>query len=295
MPNLQEIKDHINNINTTKQMTRAMYLISVSKSQKARGQLENADPYFQQITATMCEILASTEELSKGTETPYILTQDEIEGPAPPRDLYLIIAADKGLAGGYSRVLTDFLAGTVRKDRDRLIVAGMMGRQLLRGQGYRIDERFGSPVMNPNVYRAREVAEVIIKKYLSHHYRDIYIVFTRMISAMKQEPVMLKLLPLDVEALKEYAPPPEHRDEVEYVPSPPKVFEKLVPYYLKGIIYSAFVEAFASEQQSRLMAMDGATKSANDTIERLTVQHNRARQAKITQELNEIISGIPHG
>ena len=289
MANLHEIKARIANVNATKKITRAMYLISASKSQKSKSQLENSFPYFQQITATLAEILACSDTL----DTPYIAFANHSEEPPPDRDLYVVMGADKGMAGGYSHNLLAKVEAHARKDRDQLLVAGYMSRVQLRQQGFVVEENPAYPVMNPNVYRAREVAEHVAKQYLLGRFRAVYLIYTEMVTSLKQVPLRLQLLPLNVAALCEHAPAPAHTKEIEYLPSAREVFDHLVPYYLKGILYSAFVEAFASEQHARMYAMDGATKSANETVDKLSIRYNRARQAKITQELTEIIGGIP--
>lgn len=287
MANLHEIKARIANVNATKKITRAMYLISASKSQRAKSQLEAAFPYFQQIRATLAEILACSEDL----DTPYIAKEAEPGADPPRRDLYVVMGGDKGMAGSYNNNLLAVVEQHVQKECDELLVAGFMCRTQLRHQGFMVSDTVSCPVMNPNVYRARDVADQVVEMYLSGQYRAVYVVFTEMVTSLKQEPRLLQLLPLDVAALCEDAPP--QCDEIEYLPSAHQVFDHLVPYYLKGVLYSAFVEAFASEQHARMYAMDGATKSANDTIGRLSISYNRARQAKITQELTEIIGGIP--
>lgn len=287
MANLQEIKTRIGNVNSTKKITRAMYLISASKSQKAKSQLQGSLPYFQQITAIMAEILSGSE----GVKTPFIVP-DPNEN-IPPRDLYVVLGGDKGMAGGYNHNVMAQAEQLIDKQNDDVLVAGFLTRLHMKQQGYRVSDEMRCPVMNPSVYRAREVAELVVEKYRSREYRTISILYTEMVSSVKQEPTVLQLLPLDTDAICVHAPRPEFLDEIEYLSSARDVFDHLVPHYLKGIIYSVFVEAFASEQHARMMAMDGATKSANETIDKLTVSYNRARQSKITQELTEIIGGIP--
>lgn len=288
MSSLHEIKARINNINSTKKITRAMYLISASKSQKAKSQLESVAPYFQHITDTMTDILARSEAINTVFIAERHLPWESCN------NLYIVLGGDKGMAGGYNHNIIDFLSQHCDKDRDDVLVAGILGRMQIRQQGYRVGQGMDLPVMNPSIYRAREVAERVVEEFHSNKYNEIHLIYTDMISALKQEPVILQLLPLDLEKI---APHPDrlvkNLDEIEYQPSAREVFDKLVPHYLKGIIYSAFVKAFASEQHARMYAMDGATKNANESIGQLSISYNRARQAKITQELTEIVGGIP--
>ena len=288
MANLHEIKARIGNVDATKKITRAMYLISASKSQKAKSQLEGVTPYFEQITSNMAEMLAGSEDIS--TPSPYIVNEPHANAT---RNLYLVMGGDKGMAGGYNHSLMDIVAENVNKEEDDVLVAGFLFRLQMRQLGYRVDPVLHCPVMNPSLYRARDVADLVIEKYHTHEYKAIFLIFTEKISPIQLEPKVIQLLPLNVAAIGKYAPTAGHIEEIEYLPSPHEVFDHLVPHYLKGIIYNGFVEAFASEQQARMMAMDGATKNADDTIARLNITYNRARQSKITQELTEIIGGIP--
>lgn len=285
MSNIHEIKARINNVNATKKITRAMYLISASKSQKAKSQLEAVLPYFKEITGTMADILQGTEEL----DTPYIAGYGTDK--VPQKNLYIVLGGDKGMAGGYNHNILTYLEENADKEKDDVMVAGFISRMQIRHLGFRVLQELESPVMNPNVYRARDVAEMVVEKFESAEYNAVYMIYTKMITALKQEPTTLQLLPLDREPLSGGSA--ERNEEIEYMPSAHEVFETLVPHYLKGVIYGAFVEAFASEQHARMYAMDGATKNANDTISQLSITYNRARQAKITQELTEIIGGIP--
>lgn len=287
MASLHEIKGRIGNINATKKITRAMYLISASKSQKAKGQLERSFPYFQQIRATMSEILSSEEDHT----IPYLTPPEGAVKPEHRPNLYVVLAGDKGMAGGYNHNIVDLVERCADRERDELIVIGAVGRSRLRQLGYRFDLNLDIPVVDPDLHRARDLMELVLEEYDSGRYREVYVVYTEMITPLKQVPTSLQLLPLETERI--------HRDVVssqdspEYYPSPGEVFRGLVPHYLLGMLYSALVESFASEQHARMFAMDGATKSADETIAQLSIAYNRARQARITQELNEIIGGIP--
>jgi len=294
MSKLHEIQSRIAGVTSTKKITRAMYLISASKSQKARMQLEGTLPYFNQVLYTLSEILAFTDKI----DTPYIDGSGiaSIEG----RDnLYLVLGSDKGMAGGYNHNIISVLNERVDKAAATMMVAGILGRGSVQRAGFKVDTTFHCPVMNPSLYRAREIAELLMAKFISHECRQVYIVYTEMISPLKQEPVIARLLPLhpeefhktavEIRAASQYAP----YDQIKYEPSPRHVFNHLVSHYLKGIIYSAFVEAFTSELNARMYAMDNATKSADEMIGRFSLIRNRARQAVITQEISEIVGGIP--
>jgi F-type H+-transporting ATPase subunit gamma len=168
-----------------------------------------------------------------------------------------------------------------------------MGRNIIGRLGFNVDAGFRFSVMDPNVHRARDISDVLIKRYLTGEYTQVYVVFTEMITPFKQIPVIVQLLPLKPHDL--FLEKDAHIDKniVKYEPDANAVFDHLVPHYIMGVLYGAFVEAFTCEQTARMIAMDGSTKSADEMIEKLTLQHNRARQAHITQEVTEIVSGIP--
>lgn len=286
MAGLMEISSRIASVESTRKITRAMYLMSASKSKKAKKQMESMLPYFHHSAEVMTEILAAS---AGQVDTPFLANPGADEG----QNLYLVLAADKGMAGGYTGNLLNLLRIHVAdKNRSSLWVAGMMGRILIGKQGYQVQPDFKYPVMNPNLYRARDMAELVVEKFLSGEYRRVYLIYTTMVSPLKQEPMQVQLLPLKPEDFLTDGEPAASHDLVDYEPGPEQVFDVLVPHYLKGIIYCALVEAFTSEQNARMFAMDQATKAANDMIEQLTLKYNRERQAGITQEINEIAGGI---
>lgn len=286
MAGLNEIKMSIANVESTRKITRAMYLISASKSKSAKAKLEKTRSHFYKIAVTLSEIIAETEDL----RTPYFSNSDN---SLKDKNLYIVLSGDKGQAGAYNQNLVHLLEGIVNKEKDTLWVAGFMGKNLIRTKGFPVSSDFTYPVMNPNLFRAREIAELTAEAYLSGEYHHIYLVYTNMISMMKLEPCMVQLLPLKPEDLTHHSPTVGRYEKAVYEPSPKVVFEHLVPHYLKGILYGALVNSFSSEQNARMFAMDNATKSANDMITNLSKRYNRVRQAQITQEINEIVGGIP--
>ena len=286
MASLNEIKSSIENVKGTQKITKAMYLISASKSKTARVRLEKTRYHFNQITRIISEILDESEDL----ETVY--TDDGFSKDAE-RALYIVLAGDKGQAGGYNHNVVSFLEQSVDKDKSDLWVAGSMGRSIITRRSYAVSGDFTYPVMNPNLFRAREIAELVVSEYLTAKYSGVHLVYTHMESALKHVPTAIKLLPLDKEDFALTDGENGAHEKADFEPNPKAVFEHLVPHYLKGIIYAAFVDSFTSEQHARMFAMDNATKSASDMIAALSLNYNRVRQAKITQEINEIVGGIP--
>jgi F-type H+-transporting ATPase subunit gamma len=299
MAGMREIRLRMRSISETQHITKAMKLISVSKLKKARQQLELALPFFHKVRETMADILAHSETI----ESQYLETRRKED-----RTLgFIALTGDKGLAGGYNHKILELTESLVRDaGRHTLFVAGHLGRLTLLRDGFDVDTSFDHPVMNPTFMRAREMGDYVLDLYCKGRIDEVRLVYTRMISALKQEPASIKLLPLDLAALRETlkndADIIRNPDNTwiggagpgtafKYEPSVSAVFQVLIPKYISGIIYGALVEAFTSEQSARMTAMDSATDNAEEMLQKLNLFFNRARQAAITQEISEVVGG----
>lgn len=306
MANMREIKLRIKSIEETRQITRAMKLISASKLKKARRQLDQTRPYFTKVKSTIADILLHSENI----ESKYFEKPQNINENTDDRDYFdkrpekdnkkvgiIILTGDKGLAGGYNhniiKLAEELICGC---SKSQLFIAGVIGRNYFVRNHYNVEEKFDYPVQNPTVYRAREMADDIVVQFLTHELDEIYLIYTELVSAIKMVTKNIKLLPLDLDELKEELglhgnAQLEKDDAIIYEPSPKAVWDVLIPKYLKGIIYGALVEAFTSEQSARMAAMDNATANADDMLHQLKLNYNRARQSAITQEISEIVGG----
>ena len=180
----------------------------------------------------------------------------------------------------------------IKDDPDaRLFVIGYMGRIYfgLRNEAG-MDDDFLYTTQNPTIYRARRIAEKLLKLYLDGELDEIYVIYTKMISSMASEPQIIQVMPLNP---KKYimAGRTRPRRYTDFQPSVDAVLNRLVPNYVKGLVYGAMVESFSSELNARMMAMEGASKSAREMIHSLGLLYNRARQAAITQEITEVVGG----
>jgi len=311
--NMREIKNRIKSVKQTMQITNAMKLISAVKLRKAREQLEQSAPYFKIVKETLANVLENSGSINHKCLLPV---------DSPKSRLFFVISGDKGLVGGYNSNILKITEQIVEGEKahphaknvegeikSRLFVAGNVGRSYLTRHHYDVDPKFDFGVQNPTVYRSRDIADMILELFLEGEFDEVYMIYTRMISSIDQEPVVVQLLPLEVSALELAAEgkslnPQDVEDEphvekssptgtsrFEYEPDPIKVFDVLMPKYLKGMVYGAFVEAFTCEQNARMTAMDNATKNAEEMIDGLNLYYNRARQASITQEISEIVGG----
>jgi F-type H+-transporting ATPase subunit gamma len=290
MANMREIKLRMKSINQTRQITKAMKLISAAKLKKARQQLEQTLPYFDKVKVTIADILTHSGNI----ENIFFDARDKKEGR---KKGYIVITGDKGLAGGYNHNIIKLTEDRLKDNSDSILfVAGHIGRNYFLRKKLNVYENFDYPVQNPTVYRAREIAELVLEMFKKGEIDEVYLIYTKMLSSIKLEPQVMKLLPLELGALKEDLKNIEHvgeniDDSLSYEPSPTAVYNVLIPKYVKGILYGALVEAFTSEQSARMTAMDSATSNADEMIKKLNLYYNRARQAAITQEISEIVGG----
>ena len=286
MPSSKLLKERIESIQDTMKITNAMYLISSSKLRKARQNYQNVLPYFTRMRDTISRVVP---HLPDEPVHPFF---HEREKENPIR-AYVVLTADKGMAGAYNQNLLKFLKEQCGSDPNaRFYVIGQTGYRALLHKDPRLVEEFHYGATAPTLQRARDITVDAIDDFKSGKLDEIYLVYTKIQNALTSEPVMERLLPLDREHLK---PAPkglgDPRGEVEMFPDAKTVFEQTAPIYMHGMIFGAMTESFCAEQSARMTAMDSATKSANDMIHELQLEYNRTRQGSITQEITEIIGG----
>ncbi|MGE5328590.1 MAG: ATP synthase F1 subunit gamma [Deltaproteobacteria bacterium] len=285
MASAREIKLRMKSIKETKKITKAMKLMAAQKLKKSRQQLEQTLPFFNKVQETIADILLRTRDI----EVKYF---EQRESKPEKKTMYIVIAGDRGLAGGYNSNVLKLAEKTIKDKNDSVILTiGNMTHSYFKRKSYNIFNEYAYPSQNPSVYRAREIGEVVIDEFVNGNIDEVYLVYTQMVSALKLEPQVIKILPLDVDNLKGVDLTTPRRATFLYEPSPNAVFDILVPKYLKGLLYGALVESFTSEMSAKMTAMDSATSNADKMIKKLTLSYNRARQAAITQEISEIVGG----
>ena len=288
MASIKEIRTHIKSVEQTLKITNAMYLISSSNLRKARKQLTDVEPYFMKIEATISDILHHSPEISHVffDKRPGVQPEDRKIG-------YIVITGDKGLAGAYNHNILKLAEQKMSESaHTSLFVVGQVGRYYFQEHGVPIDVEFLYTAQDPNMGRARDMAELMLDLYLEERLDEVYIIFTKMVNSFQIEPTIHKLLPLDPDVFPEYD---KNRDtynrDVVYVPSVKAVMDRLVPGYVKGDIFGALVESYCSEQNSRMTAMKSSSDNARAMLQTLNLSYNRARQAAITQEITEVVGG----
>ncbi|MCI6742136.1 MAG: ATP synthase F1 subunit gamma [Faecalibacterium prausnitzii] len=275
---MKDIKLRIKSVESTMQITKAMELVASSKMRRAKERVEHSRPYFETLYESLTKIAAADPR----ARNPY-LRRDDIK-----RTLLVVIAGDRGLAGGYN--------ANVFKQ-----AAAAEGPVTVLPIGKRSAEYFahhGAGLFTPEVLMAADVSvsecftlsHQITEGFLKGEYDAVKLCYTRFDSMMTQTATTLEVLPLTIEPT-EAQKAEARRSQILYKPSCEEVFGAIIPEYVAGVLYGAVCESVASELAARRTAMDAATKNAGEMIEHLNLYYNRARQAAITQEITEIVAG----
>jgi len=275
---MKDIKLRIKSVESTMQITKAMELVASSKLRRAKERVEKSRPYFEVLHAALSDIAASNAELS----SPYIARRPV------KKTCYVVIAGDRGLAGGYNANILKAVAAEAEGKEICVLPVGKKALEHYQRRGVeRITEQYAEAA-DVTVSDCFSMAQLLAKGFLAGEYDEIRLAYTNFVSMLSQQPATLRLLPLDVSRPEPGAGP---RGLTLYEPSSEEVYDAIVPEYLAGLIYGALCESVASELGARRSAMDAATKNAGEMIDSLSLHYNRARQAAITQEITEIVAG----
>lgn len=285
MSSIPEIRHRIAAVEDTRKITRAMFLISSAKMQKAMKMHERNMPYFRRVREDMRYIIENTQA---ETYNPYFAHRPG------NRAVYLVVAGDKGMCGSYNEDVLRMADNKIAQERHSqvsVLTIGTMAYAHFARLGMDPDIHYLHLAQNPNLKACREIAQELCAMYEDDMFDEVHIVFTNMLSMRLIRPQTIRLLPILEEDFQDVKPLHERTADLEYIPSMQDALSALVPQHLIGLVYSACVQAYASEHSARMTAMDASTRNADEMLGKLRIEHNRARQAAITQELNEITSG----
>lgn len=287
MAGSKEIKNRIKNIQDTRKITNAMYLIASTKMRKAKNNLEMTRPYFTYLKREVKRIFRTVKELDNQYFYPVDMTNYENKAYG-----IILITADKGLAGAYNQNAIKEALRLYEDHRDsRFFVVGEYGRQYFKRRGIEIEEDFDFTSQDPNLELARQITSVLLEKYRSGEIQKIFIVYTDMGKRLKTDVKSTRLLPFHREIVFNSKVEREIDNEFEFNPSVEVVLESVIDSYISGFIYGALVNSFCAEQNSRIDASSSANTNSDDLLAELNISYNRVRQAAITQEITEISSG----
>jgi F-type H+-transporting ATPase subunit gamma len=281
------MRENIRRIRATenmRQITKAMKMVAAANLRRAQTKAEKARPYAEKIR----EVIVSIAQGTSGAKHPML------ESRPVRKTGYLVITSERGLAGGYNSNLLRTLLQTLNerhqsKDEYVIFAIGRKGRDFLKKRNYPvIDEVTGIPDF-PTYEDVQNIAKKAVRFYSEEKYDKLYIVYNQFVNAVIQRPVDKQLLPLTNNDLQEKPRGPKMT--YEYEPSQEELLSVLLPRYAEALVYSALLDAKASEFAARMTAMSNATDNATEMIDTFTLQLNRARQAAITQEIAEIVGG----
>ncbi|HWQ58438.1 MAG TPA: ATP synthase F1 subunit gamma [Clostridia bacterium] len=282
MPSMSDIRFHIKSVKQTRQITNAMRLVSAARMRRALNGIHRNYAYFQRALEVITDIRAHTGE----TAHPYI---NHREGH---KVAYIAVAGDKGLSGSYNH---DALAlaerGMAGREIVKLFTVGSVATFHFQRRGSAPDARFERLAERPRIEEVRRLADILTGMYDAGEIDELHIVYTRFINTLAREARDQKLLPVELGDFQnpEDCTQRQSAGEILYEPSPAQVLDAMIPQLIIGFIYGAMVHSYASENCSRMTAMENATRSADEMIEKLTLQYHSVRQLSITNELADII------
>ena len=275
----KEIKNRIRSMESTKQITKAMEMVAASKLRRAQAQIAASRPYFEILRSTIEDITRANRDFS----SPYLKKRGE------KKVLYVVIAGDRGLAGGYNSNVLKLVYSQIQDKEAAVLPIGKKAVDSFKSKGIPILTDAYAEAASVGIGDCFSIAKQLSSAFLDGQYDQVYVAYTNFVSMLSQSPDFMKLLPLEKPEIKENAPP--RRCDTLYEHPAEEVFAAIVPEYLGGVLYGALCESRASEQAARRSAMDSATQNADEMIADLSLKFNRARQAAITQEITEIVAG----
>lgn len=281
MASMREIKRRKSSIGSTQQITKAMKLVSTVKLQRAKGKAEATKPYFDCMYRTIATMLSKSGNI----DHPYLRSADT------PKKAVIAITSNRGLAGGYNSNIVKLITAeeALKKEDCEIYALGKKGKDSLKSKGYEIAEDL-SEIMDAPVYAdAKELCEKILERFAKGEIGEIYLAYTVFKNTVTHIPTMLRLLPVDISVEEQESS--GMNVPMNYEPNEEEALGMIIPKYITSLIYGAMMEAAASENGARMQAMDSATSNAEEMIQKLELDYNRARQGSITQELTEIIAG----
>lgn len=283
------LRRRIKSIQSTKKVTKAMELISASRIMKAQARVAAARPYSEQITAVIGNLAAG----GAGLSSPLLTEREDVRTVA-----YVVITADRGLAGGYNGNILRTAERAIRETRAegktaKIVVVGKKGRDYFRFRHYEIDDAFLGMTDQPTYDDARQVAEVVSGRFESGEYDRVELLYTQFLSVASQRVTSRRFMPLDSTALEAAAQSAGEGPAAsyEFEPDPAVILDRLLPRYAEARLFAALLEASASEHAARQRAMKSASDNAEELITKLSRVMNRARQDSITNEIMEIVGG----
>jgi F-type H+-transporting ATPase subunit gamma len=285
MPNLKDIKTRIGSVKKTRQITSAMKLVAAARLRSATERALAAKPYQAKLTGVLARV---SQSAGGDVEDPLLAARPEVR-----KVLAIVLTSDRGLCGGFNNNLmrrfqtwqAELTGQGVEVD---FRIFGRKGSDFSRAKKLTFRDSVVDYTKGDRMEYVRDVTSGMVAGFKDGEYDEVYVVFNTFVNAITQDPTFRKVLPLKVEGSAD-----ESSGGVDYLyePSAKELISTLLPLYLQTLVLQAFLDTEAGELAARMTAMDSATNNASDLIDRLTLEYNRARQAAITTEITEIVSG----
>ncbi|QDG50780.1 ATP synthase F1 subunit gamma [Persicimonas caeni] len=293
MPSLKDIKTRINSVKNTQKITKAMKMVAAAKLNRAQSSVQAARPYAHKMHQVISNLVARAEEGSH----PLLEQRDPVD-----KVLVYAIASDRGLCGGFNSYLFRGVENFIRDEElsgeeVAVVTAGRKSRDYFRRSKHEVEKNFMDVVDGPGYDEAKRLAKHATKQFLTGEYDAVYVAYNEFVSAIEYNTLVEPVLPLSKEIFGAGEADGEEAEEgmgaSEYIYEPDEegLLAQTLPGYVEVKFLQALLESYAAEQGARMTAMDNATSNAEDMIDSLTTQYNRARQAYITKEICEIVSG----
>jgi F-type H+-transporting ATPase subunit gamma len=280
MPSLLDIRRRIRSVKNTQQLTKAMKTVSAAKLRRAQERVFSARPYADQLKKVLANLTRRVEEISH----PLLEIRPE------QRILFIVVTADRGLCGAFNSNITRTALGFIREHSGqeiKVVAVGRKSRDFFRRRGIPIRSEFVNIFSRLDYGNAKDIAENVTQAYADGEVDAVYILYNEFKSVIQQRIVVEKVLPLSRIETETIEPQTDYIFEQ----SPQEIFNRMLPRYVEIQIYRALLESAAAEHGARMASMDTASRNAGEMIDSLTLNMNRIRQAAITREIIEVVSG----
>ena len=283
MASLRDIKLRIRSVKSTQKITKAMEMIAASKMKRAQTQALKGRPYLNKLKEILADIVFLSDPRLKH---PLLQKRSAVKKVG-----YVFITANRGLCGAYNTnvIRTMFEILKEKNDKEEIVLTvGKKGRQAMERIGKNILADFENISDKPSFLETLGISKIMTQDFLDGKLDEVYMVYNHFYSALTQKPVVVKLLP--VEPSKEFLKPTGKREYI-FEPKKEQILDELLQRYVQTMVYQTVLEAVASEQSARMLAMRQATDNAGEIVDNLTLHYNKARQTKITKEILEVVAG----
>jgi F-type H+-transporting ATPase subunit gamma len=295
MPSLLDFRRRIRSVKNTQQITRAMKFVAAARLRRAQESALAARPYANELARLLRSIMARITSGGKGEPQHSLLAKRSEE-----RILAIVLTGERGLAGAFNtnilRKANEFLRGHKDK-RLSLIPVGKKGRDALKRAGFTFAAEYVNVLAKVDFSTAREIAKIASDLYANDEIDAVYLIFSEFKTVVSANLKVEKLLPVEPESASSDANAEHAASQVDYIyeQAPEKLLSSLLPKYIEAQVLRAMLESSAAEYAARMAAMESATRNAGEVIQALTLHMNKVRQAAITKEIIEIVSGASHG